>query len=326
MKIVVTGATGFIGFSIVRKLIEMGHDVVGIDSLSPSYGPGMAKARYVELKERHGFKVEKQNLLEFPLENLIKKIDSSDVVIHLAAWPGVRLSKIHPYEYSRNNIETFNKIIEAVRVSEIPKFLYASSSSVYANLGTIGPVKESDADGKNLLSYYAATKWINERTANQYRTNFGLNSTALRFFTVYGPYGRPDMAYWQFTNKLLSNESIPLHGNLGGRRCFTYIEDVISILTSLISKECDLTQNESLNISDGQPRNTIDLLNSLALHLGISNFDYQEIERPKDDAISTWADTSRLKSLIGNVPNTSLEVGTKEFISWYQSSNYWKNT
>jgi UDP-glucuronate 4-epimerase len=324
MKIVVTGATGFIGFHIVRRLIEMGHNVTGIDNLTPSYGSKMAEVRYLELQEHYGFRVEKHNLLEMPLEKLIEKIDGCDAVLHLAAWPGVRLSKVHPYEYSRNNIETFNKMIEAVRVASIPKFLYASSSSVYANLGAVGPVKEDDADGKNLLSYYAATKWINERTASQYRINFGLNSTALRFFTVYGPYGRPDMAYWQFTNKLLNNEMISLHGSHGGRRCFTFIEDVTSILTSLIPQECNLSQIESLNISDGEPRDTLELLNYLAFHLGISNASYQEIERPKDDAISTWADTSKLKSLIGDIPKTSLELGTKEFVRWFQSDNYWR--
>ena len=325
MNIVVTGATGFIGFNIVRKLIEMGHNVKGVDSLTPSYGSKMAKARLLELQKHYGIKVEKHNLLELPLGKLVQKIENSDVVIHLAAWPGVRLSKIHPYEYSQNNIETFNKIIEAVRVAGIPKFLYASSSSIYANLGTSGPVKEDNADGKNLLSYYAGTKWINERTANQYRINFGVDSTALRFFTVYGPYGRPDMAYWQFTKKLLNSEEISLHGKHGGMRCFTFIEDAVSILALLIAQECDLSGIESLNISDGEPRGTIELLNNLAFHLNISDFRYKEIERPIDDAISTWADTSRLKSLIGNIPKTSLEVGTKEFVSWFQSKDSWRN-
>lgn len=325
MNIVVTGATGFIGFNTVRKLIEMGHNVKGIDNLNPSYGSAMANRRYLELKKHYGIEIEKFNLLELPLEKLIQEIDGSDVVIHLAAWPGVRLSKVHPYEYSRNNIEVFNKVIEAVRVTSIPKFLFASSSSVYANLGTDGPVTENDAEGKNLLSYYAATKWINEATANQYKVNFGLNSTALRFFTVYGPYGRPDMAYWQFTNKLLNDDEIFLHGKNGGRRCFTYIDVAISILMSLIAKECDLTEIESLNISDGEPQDTIDLLNNLALHLGVTNIRYQEVERPEDDAISTWADTSRLKSLIGDIPKTSLESGTEEFVRWFLSEDYWRN-
>lgn len=324
MNIFVTGATGFIGFNTVRRLIEMGHNITGIDSLNPSYGSEMAIRRYSELKNKYGIEVGKFNLLDLPLEQLVKKISSSEVVIHLAAWPGVRLSKVHPYEYSQNNIEAFNKVIEAVRAASIPKFLYASSSSVYANLGTVGPVKESDADGKNLLSFYAATKWINEATAHQYKINFELNSTALRFFTVYGPYGRPDMAYWQFTKKLLSNEEIFLHGNQGGRRCFTYIEDAIDILTSLLSKECDLTDVESINISNGNPQDTFELLGNLAHHLGVTNIRYQEVERPKDDAISTWADTSRLKALIGNMPKTSLEIGTGEFVRWFQSKDYWR--
>ena len=324
MNIVVTGATGFIGFNIVRKLIKMGHNVKGIDNLTPSYGSEMAQARYLELQKKYGIKVEIHNLLELPLEKLIQKIENSHVVIHLAAWPGVRLSKLYPYTYSQNNIETFNKTIEAVRVADIPKFLYASSSSVYANLGISGPVSEDDADGKNLLSYYAGTKWVNERTANQYRLNFGVRSTALRFFTVYGPYGRPDMAYWQFTKKLLNSEAISLHGKHGGSRCFTFIDDAVSILTSLIAQECNLSDIESLNISDGEPRETIELLNNLATHLNISDFKFQEIERPKDDATSTWANTSRLNSLIGDIPKTSLEIGTKEFVTWFQSKDLWR--
>lgn len=324
MNIVVTGATGFIGFNIVQNLIKMGHHVKGIDNLSPSYGSAMARARYLELRRRYGMKVENHNLLELPLKKLIQKFENSHVVIHLAAWPGVRLSNLYPYEYSQNNIETFNKIIEAVRVAGIPKFLYASSSSVYANLGTSGPVSEDDATGKNLLSYYAGTKWINERTAHQYRLNFGLHSTALRFFTVYGPYGRPDMAYWQFTNKLLNNETISLHGKNGGKRCFTFIDDVVSIITLLIAQEYNLSDIDSLNISGGEPRETIDLLNNLASHLEISNFKFQEIERPKQDVTSTWANTSKLKSLIGDIPKTSLEIGTQEFVMWFQSKDLWR--
>jgi UDP-glucuronate 4-epimerase len=241
----------------------------------------------------------------------------ADVVIHLAAWPGVRTSALYPHAYAENNISVFNKIIESVRILRTSRFLYASSSSVYGNLGVSQPVKEIQADGKELLSFYSATKWINERVAAQYKLNQDVDSTALRFFTVYGPYGRPDMAYWDFTRKLLANETINLHGEKGGKRCFTYIDDALEILLRLINLDCKLHQVPAINISNGQPHTAFELMDNLAIALDVRDPKFLEVQRPKDDVIGTWADTTKLEELVGATPRTSLSQGTENFVKWY---------
>lgn len=319
MRIAVTGAAGFIGFHLSKHLIGSGNEVTLIDNLDAAYGRSLPMLRSHLLEESFGVQFKFCDLHAIDDQEILSLLEGAEAVVHLAAWPGVRQSRLQPLAYSKNNINTFNKVIEAVRVLNTPKFVFASSSSVYGNLGVNGPVSEDEADGKNLLSYYANTKWINELVAQHYASNYNISATALRLFTVYGPLGRPDMAYWKFADKLSRKEVIHLHGKSGGSRCFTFIEDVVQIIAALLQPEVSLVGTKSLNISNGKPSTTLELLNSLAKSLDITTFEYSEIERPKDDVETTWANTLNLDRLIKRIPSTSLEMGISRFVNWYQS-------
>ena len=318
LKILVTGCAGFIGFNLTRALLYDGHDVVGIDNLAPSYGKAMATFRNAILKQDFKFKVEQHNLATIEHKILTKIIEGSDAVVHLAGWPGVRLSRTMPLSYSENNIHAFNNLLEAVRCAGVKRLLYASSSSIYGNQGVEGPVKESNASSENILSYYGLTKWINEETASFYSKNYGLDILGLRFFTVYGPFGRPDMAYWQFADHILKSEPIRLFGGDGGMRSFTYIDDVINAIKRLVLM--DLKFNfPVLNVSSGIPRLTSDLVSILSRSLVDSHPKIETAVRPIDDAVKTWANTERQDLLLPGLNFKSLEDGIEEFARWFLS-------
>jgi UDP-glucuronate 4-epimerase len=221
-----------------------------------------------------------------------------------------------PHQYSLNNVTAFNNLIEYSRISKVKNLFYASSSSVYGDLGNDGPVDESYATGENLKSYYAATKWLNEIAARSYRDLFNLNATALRFFTVYGEFGRPDMAYWKFTESLLNSQQISLYGNNGGSRNFTYIGDVTRILENLISKNYDINI-DALNIAAGPSYSTRNMLNLLSDLLGCDNEFVNVTERPSFDVEKTWASLKLLEMLGVNVEPTSMEIGLRNFVNWF---------
>jgi UDP-glucuronate 4-epimerase len=316
MKVLVTGASGFIGYHLVRKLIESNFEVIGIDNERSSYGGNLAEIRSKKLFREFGFKSNKLDLADSDISEILKLSESVDSIVHLAAWPGVRQSSLNPEAYSRNNIQAFNRIIEIPRILKTNRFIYASSSSVYGNQGLDGPVQENNADIKNALSYYSLTKFQNEITANFYQENFSINTIGLRLFTVYGPMGRPDMAYWNFSERILDGRSIELYGHNGGERCFTYIDDVINSIFSLLQIDKKFF-SKSVNISSGNPRATKELVELLCNYLGNKEVDIMEIDRPPEDAEKTWADISLLNSMIGYQHFTPLETGLEKFADWF---------
>jgi UDP-glucuronate 4-epimerase len=316
MKVLVTGASGFIGYHLVRKLIDSNIEVIGIDNERSSYGGNLAAIRSANLFKEFGFKSNKLDLVDCDISEILKLSESVDSIVHLAAWPGVRQSRLNPEAYSRNNIQAFNRIIEIPRILKTTKFIYASSSSVYGNQGLNGPVQESMATIENPLSYYALTKLQNEITANFYEQNFSVNTIGLRLFTVYGPMGRPDMAYWSFSEKILDGKNIELYGHNGGERCFTYIDDVINSIFNLLSIE-EKFSSKIVNISSGNPRETKELVDLLYANLGNKKVEILEISRPPEDAEKTWADISLLNSMIGFQNFTSLETGLEKFADWF---------
>jgi len=316
MKVLVTGASGFIGYHLVRKLIDSNIEVIGIDNERPSYGGNLAAIRSGNLFKDFGFKSNKLDLVDCDISEILKLSESVDSIVHLAAWPGVRQSRLNPEAYSRNNIQAFNRIIEIPRILKTTKFIYASSSSVYGNQGLNGPVQESMATIENPLSYYALTKLQNEITANFYEENFSVNTIGLRLFTVYGPMGRPDMAYWSFSEKILDGKNIELYGHNGGERCFTYIDDVINSIFNLLSVD-EKFSSKIVNISSGNPRETKELVDLLCANLGNKKVEILEISRPPEDAEKTWADISLLNSMIGFQNFTSLETGLEKFADWF---------
>lgn len=317
MKIGITGAAGFIGMHLTDSLLSNGHEVVGIDSLKPAYGGDLSIHRANNLREIHDFEVDVLDISETKVINLVKLFEDCEVVVHLAAWPGVRQGQLMPNLYAKNNVTAFSNILEAVRETKPKHFMYASSSSIYGDLAKNGPVRETDASGLNLKSYYAATKWMNETEARASQELVDFPITGLRFFTVYGPWGRPDMAYWSFLEKVKSNQEISLYGETGGSRNFTYIKDSVKILVSLIGT--DLTaKHRSLNIACGDPDETIQMLKAIAI-AAKGEPKIRIVERPKVDVEKTWADLQNISELITLPRQTPLVSGVSEFVSWYES-------
>lgn len=314
-KIVITGAAGFIGMHLCELLTINNFEVVGIDNYHPSYGGKWSYLRGEYLQSQLGLNIHN---LDLSNENNLGKISdiflNSEAVFHLAAWPGVRFSQSNPFEYGKANLNAFGNILEAVRISNPRKFFFASSSSIYGDLASNGPVYENSATGNNLKSFYAATKWSNELLAEQHQRIIKVPSIALRFFTVFGEFGRPDMAYWSFLENTVLGKPVTLYGQNGGSRNYTYVKDAVTILCKLL--ECDLKGYQALNISCGEPIQTIEVLNRISA-LVDKKPKIEFVERPSVDVEKTWADLSKIQSLIGVIPQTPINQALNNFVNWY---------
>ena len=323
MKIVVTGAAGFIGMHLVEYLNVAGHDVsCAIDSLNPIYGPNLAQSRRIKLVNQ-GIMILEADLGKISVQELSKKFLGADIVIHLAAFAGVRQSAATPHEYSLSNLTAFTNVLEAVRISKPKLFLFASSSSVYGNSNSDVPQEEESATGLNLASYYAATKWTNEILARSHARNHGINTVALRFFTVYGSYGRPDMAYMTFLEKILKSQEIELYGETGGSRSFSHVHDVVSVISDLIDNKTLLSKLnnsdshfEALNIGNTETSTARELISSLEVIIK-KKASIKIVTRPPFDVNATYASMEKTFSYIKYKKFINLEQGISEFTSWY---------
>lgn len=317
MKILVTGSAGFIGFHLTKRLLELSHEVVGIDNLNDYYDTSLKLDRLSILYKKPQFNFIKMDLMEE--DNLIDLFEKQnfDVVFHFAAQAGVRYSIDNPKTYIESNIiGTFN-ILEQIRKHPRIRLYYASSSSVYGNSEEV-PFSTNDRTD-NPVSLYAATKKSTEILAESYVNLYNLNITGLRFFTVYGPWGRPDMAYFSFTKRILSGKEILIFNNGNLERDFTYIDDIISPLISLMDFD---NVNKSVghrifNLGNNQPESLIKFLSILESKLGI-NANKKMIGMQKGDVIQTYADIDPLRKLIGYEPRVNLEQGLTSFINWYK--------
>ncbi len=318
MRIGITGAAGFIGMHLTESLLKAGHVVVGIDSLQPAYGGDLSKMRAEYLEKKHKFRISVLDIAECEQNDLFNSLSGCEIVVHLAAWPGVRQGQLLPAVYAKNNVLAFSKMLEAMRKLKPKHFLYASSSSIYGDLAQQGPVIESDASGLNLKSYYAATKWMNETEARATQELVDFPITALRFFTVYGPWGRPDMAYWSFLEKIKKHEEISLYGETGGSRNFTYIAECVDILARLIDLPLS-PEHRSINIACGEPDETITFLNAIA-NSAKSPAKIKVVARPKVDVEKTWADLGKISGLVTLPKQTPLPEGVANFVSWYEGT------
>lgn len=314
-KIVVTGAAGFIGSHLVRSLLASPNNrVVGLDNLQPAYGQPWSELRLKTLQSSPNFEFIKLDLIDVKPNILADIFCESHSVIHLAAWPGVRTSQILPHEYSKANLTGFGNVLEAIRIANPRQFLFASSSSIYGDLGSEAPVEESDATGKNLKSYYAATKWANEILAQSHSSISQIPTAALRFFTVYGEGGRPDMAYWTFLENIIQDKPINLYGRTGGSRNFTYIADAIEIIKRII--DLDISNFSAINVAAGESVETIQFVQTLANITG-RKLQANIVQRPDVDVEKTSANLMKLTSLIGSVDQTPIEIGLKNFHDWF---------
>ncbi|MDJ0514582.1 MAG: NAD-dependent epimerase [Methyloceanibacter sp.] len=331
MTILVTGAAGFIGYHTARALLDQGADVVGFDNLNDYYDVSLKEARLAELAPRNRFTFVKGDLSDKnAVETLLAK-HSPDRVVHLAAQAGVRYSLTNPDEYITSNLVGFANILEACRYVGVEHLVYASSSSVYgANTKTPFSVHDNV---DHPLSLYAATKKSNELMAHVYAHLYGLPVTGLRFFTVYGPWGRPDMAYFKFVNKILADEPIDVFNGGHHARDFTYIDDIVEAVvrvTERIPKPNDDWTGDRpdpgtskapfrlYNIGNNNPVQLMDFIADIEKALGrTAKKNYLPMQ--PGDVLETCADVADLFEDVGFSPRTDIEEGIRRFVAWYRT-------
>ena len=328
--ILVTGAAGFIGFHAASRLLADGWLVIGVDNLSPYYDPLLKKARLAELSRYPNFQFEQHDLADKQAILDLFATYQFAYVLHLAAQAGVRHSIEDPNAYVDSNLVGFLNVLEGCRRTECQHFLYASSSSVYG-ANTRLPWRTSDT-ADHPLNLYGATKRANELMAHAYAHLFEIPTTGLRFFTVYGPWGRPDMAIWLFTAAIMHGKPIRLFNNGLMRRDFTYIDDVIEAVARLITRPAvpnlgwsgnapDLASSNApwrvYNIGNSHPIELIDLVRVIEQAVGRTAVREFAPMQP-GDVLETCADCTELERMVGFKPKTSIEEGVRSFVDWFR--------
>ncbi|WP_372798414.1 NAD-dependent epimerase [Pontiella sp.] len=314
MKILVTGAAGFIGSHVAHALLDAGHEVAGLDNFNDYYPVPLKDARHARLERRDGYAGHRLDLADRDgVERLFKEA-SIDRVCHLAAQAGVRYSLENPHAYEQSNLAGHLNILEACRHHDIDRLVYASSSSVYGGNKKV-PFSESDPVN-HPVSLYAATKKANELMTHAYTHLYGFQSVGLRFFTVYGPWGRPDMAYWLFTDAMLKGRSIKVFNHGEMKRDFTYIDDIVQGVTASLFAD-GLAPYEIFNLGNNQPERLMDMIAYLGEALGIEPQMDMLPMQPGDVPI-TYADITSAQSKLGYQPVTDLKSGLQQFVSWYR--------
>jgi len=319
-RILVTGAAGFVGSFVAARLASMGHQVVGCDNFNDYYDPRLKDDRVAALLAPAGIECERLDIADnAALMALFERVRPT-LVVHLAAQAGVRYSLQNPAAYIQSNLVGFGNILEACRQHKVEHLLYASSSSVYGSNAKV-PFSESDRVDEP-VSLYAATKKANELMAHSYSHLYGFPATGLRFFTVYGPWGRPDMAYFSFTEKMLRGERIPVFAEGKLTRDFTYIDDIVEGVVRLLFKpqpaEGGRARHAVFNIGNNQPVTVMDFIGTLERVLGVdAQLDFQPMQA--GDVPATHADTSLLQDWVGYKPSTPLETGLARYRDWYHA-------
>lgn len=313
MKFLITGSAGFIGYHLSKRLCSEGMDVLGMDNMNSYYDVSLKEARLKKLSGFNNFSFSKSDLTD--KNELIKLFEKEkiDYVINLAAQPGVRYSITHPEVSVKNNIDGFFNLLECCK--NFPaNLIYASSSSVYGNNKKIPWSVDDDVD--HPISLYAATKKSNELMAYTYNHLYKFSTTGLRFFTVYGPYGRPDMAYYKFAEKIMKGEPIEVYNNGNMERDFTYIDDVIESIYRLVNKK-DQSGYKLFNIGGEHPVNLLHFIEILETQLGKKAIKVFKEMQPGDVKI-TYADSSALAKYIDYKPVTRIEEGLEKFVKWFK--------
>lgn len=312
-RILVTGSAGFIGFYVAKALIEAGESVIGVDDYNPYYCPALKRARTDILSAHKGFTPLELDIADQAAVDRCFQEHAPDIVCHMAAQAGVRYSLKNPHAYQRSNLQGFVNLIERARLLPVKRFVYASSSSVYGG-NTKMPYAEDDPVNTP-VSLYAATKRASELMAYAYTHLWGLQTVGLRFFTVYGPWGRPDMAYWSFLEAIQHGEPIKVFNYGKNRRDFTYIDDVVTgVIQSLFTDVLD--PYEIINLGNHQPVNVLDFIETLEGLAGKQAI--KELGPPQPgDVDATYADINRARTKLGFEPKTSIQDGLSRFVSWY---------
>jgi UDP-glucuronate 4-epimerase len=326
-KILVTGAAGFIGFHLSQKLLASGEAVIGLDNLNDYYDVSLKKTRLEQLRNHKNFQFHQTDLADRSGIDELFSVCQPEIVVHLAAQAGVRYSLAHPHAYIDSNLVGFANILEGCRHTGVKHLVYASSSSVYG-ANTKIPFAPSDRVDRP-VSLYAATKKANELMAFTYSHLYDLPTTGLRFFTVYGPWGRPDMAYFLFTQAILKGEPIKVFNYGQMRRDFTYIDDIVEGVVRVMAKIPARSISEEIpgvspapyklyNIGNNQPVNLLDFIDILENYLG-KKAEKQLLPIQPGDVPETYADIDDLTRDTGFKPHTPIEVGLQKFVDWYRS-------
>ena len=337
MNVLVTGTAGFIGFYLVQKLLDAGHTVYGIDSINHYYDVALKHDRLHACGIDHpvpgkeivsslntNYTFCQLDLCDAEAIHKLFTTHTFDCVVNLAAQAGVRYSLKHPESYVQSNVMGFINLLESCKKTNCKKFIYASSSSVYGNNQSV-PFKETDTVD-HPISIYAATKKSDELMANAYAHLYGIQTIGLRFFTVYGPFGRPDMAPRLFANAIQHDEVIRIFNNGNLSRDFTYIEDIVTGIEKIVStpgilrEDVPGTPATIYNIGHGTPIQLMDFVHLLEKNLG-KEARKEFVGMQPGDVYQTWADTTRLQEDYGYTPQISLETGITRFAEWFKSYN-----
>ena len=330
MAILVTGAAGFIGFHLTERLLARGETVIGLDNLNDYYEVALKEARLARLQAQAGFAFHRLDLADRAGMERLFGDESIDRVVQLAAQAGVRYSLTHPHAYAESNLTGFLHVLEGCRSRSVAHLVYASSSSVYGG-NTAMPFR-AEASADHPLALYGATKKANEAMAHAYSHLYGIPTTGLRFFTVYGPWGRPDMALFSFTRAILAGEPIPVFNHGHHKRDFTYVDDVVEGIVRVLDRPArpdpafdparpDPSASSApyrlYNIGNGQPVDLITYIRTLEAALGrAARLDLQPMQ--PGDVPDTWADCTPLQRDTGYKPSTPVSEGIARFVAWYR--------
>jgi len=327
-RVLVTGAAGFIGYHLSERLLKQGDEVVGLDNLNDYYDVKLKEARLARLQKSRAFRFLKTDLGDRTGVEKIWHEVKPEVVVHLAAQAGVRYSLTHPHAYARSNLEGMLDVLEACRAEKTGNLIFASSSSVYG-LNQSMPFSERD-NVDHPVSLYAATKKANELMAHSYAHLYGIPCTGLRFFTVYGPWGRPDMAYYKFTQAILEGKEIELYGEGKMKRDFTYVDDIVEAVARLISKPAVGNQKwegknpdpatspapyRIYNIGNNAPVELARFVSAIEAATG-KKAKIVKKPVPPGDVLATAARVDDLAAAVDFRPKTSIEEGMKKFVDW----------
>ena len=328
--ILLTGAAGFIGYHLAQRLLAAGDQVIGFDNVNDYYDPALKRGRLAQLAPQAGFRFIEADLADRAGMAALFAGQRFDAVVHLAAQAGVRYSLTNPHAYIDSNLQGFINILEGCRHAQIGHLVFASSSSVY---GANGKQPFSESDGvDHPLSLYAASKKANELMAHTYASLYGIPVTGLRFFTVYGPWGRPDMALFQFTRNILEGKPIPVFNHGHHRRDFTYIDDIVEGIVQVLAQPPQGNQGWNAlqpdpatskapyaiyNIGNGNPETLLDYIAAIEQAIGKKAM-MEMLPAQPGDVAETYADIRRLQAATGFKPTTPISVGVPRFVNWYR--------
>jgi len=315
--VLVTGAAGFIGHATAHRLLERGERVIGVDIVNDYYDPALKEARLSTFNGRREFTFHRADIADAERMAALVRDNGITRVVHLAAQAGVRYSLENPFAYERSNLAGHLSIMEACRhAPDFAHLVYASSSSVYGDKPMGGAGFTEDEPATDPVSLYAATKRACELMSQSYARLYGFPQTGLRFFTVYGPWGRPDMAYFSFTQKILRGDPIEVYGEGRMARDFTYIDDIVDGIIGALDHPPGRGEHRVLNIGDSHPVGLMQMIESLERAIGRKA---DKIMRPMQpgDVTATYADVSKLAALTGYKPKVMLDEGLDRFARWY---------